>query len=76
MAFHRIRCDPERMGGQPCIRHLRFPAASVVAMLAEGMSIGEILAEHPDLEAEDVSQALQYAALALRERGLPLRPSA
>ena len=73
MTFDRITSDPARMGGLPCVRHLRFPVASVVSMVAVGMSVDEILAEHPDLEAEDIGQALRYAALALRERELPLR---
>ncbi|WP_246600994.1 DUF433 domain-containing protein [Skermania piniformis] len=58
------------------MRGMRFPVASVVAMLADGMSPQDILTEHPDLELEDVSEALKYAAAALRERQLPLRRSA
>lgn len=73
MAFDRITTDPDRMGGLPCIRSLRFPVTSVVAMVADGMTHDEILAEHPDLEAEDITQALRYAAEAVRERQLPLR---
>ena len=61
------------MGGVPCIRSLRFPVASVVAMVADGMSNAEILEEHPDLEVEDIAEALRYAALAVQERELPLR---
>lgn len=61
------------MGGVPCVRGLRFPVATVVAMVADGMTTAEILAEHPDLEAEDVAQCLRYAALAVQERELPLR---
>ncbi|QXQ13935.1 DUF433 domain-containing protein [Skermania piniformis] len=76
MEFTRITVDPEVMGGMPCIRGMRFPVASVVAMLADGMSPQDILTEHPDLELEDVSEALKYAAAALRERQLPLRRSA
>jgi uncharacterized protein (DUF433 family) len=49
----RITSDPDVMAGQPCIRGLRFPAATVVAVVADGMTTGEILAEHPDLTAED-----------------------
>ena len=64
------------MGGQPCIRGLRFPVATVVAMLAGGMGTGEILAEHPDLTAEDIRESLLYAAEAVRERELPLRHTA
>jgi uncharacterized protein (DUF433 family) len=64
------------MGGQPCIRGLRFPVATVVAMLADGMGTAEILAEHPDLTAEDIYESLLYAAEAIRERELPLRRTA
>jgi uncharacterized protein (DUF433 family) len=71
--FDRITVDPGRMGGVPCVRDLRFPVASVVAMVADGMSVEEILAEHPDLEAADIAESLRYAALALQERELPLR---
>jgi len=60
------------MGGIPCIRGLRIPVATVVGMLADGMAEAEILAAYPDLEREDIQEALQYAADAVRERGLPL----
>jgi uncharacterized protein (DUF433 family) len=52
--FARITTDPAQMAGVPCIRGLRFPAASVVAMVADGMTEDEILAEHPDLERDDI----------------------
>ncbi len=71
--FDRITVDPDRMGGVACIRTLRFPVASVVAMVADGMANEEILAEHPDPELADIAEALRYAALALQERELPLR---
>lgn len=64
------------MGGVPCIRDLRMPVASVVAMVADGMTVEEILEEHPDLEADDIAEALRYAALAVQERELPLRAPA
>jgi len=76
MAFERITTNPEVMGGLPCIRGLRFPVATVVAMVADGMTTDEILAEHPDLTREDVHESLLYAAEAVRERELPLRHSA
>jgi uncharacterized protein (DUF433 family) len=72
MKFTRISVDPRQMGGVPCIRGLRIPVATVVAMLADGMSEAEILAAYPDLERGDISEALQYAAEAVRERELPL----
>lgn len=74
--FERITTDPERMGGLPCIRDLRFPVATVVAMVADGMPFEQILAEHPDLEEGDIREALRYAAEAVTERELPLRTSA
>ncbi len=72
MAFRRITIDPEKMGGVPCIRDLRMPVATVVAMVAEGMTEDEILAAHPNLEREDIRAALRYAAEAVKERALPL----
>lgn len=64
------------MGGMPCIRGLRIPVATVVAMVADGLTVAEIIDELPDLTAEDVAEALRYAAEAMRERELPLRHSA
>ena len=72
MAFERITVDPDTMGGMPCIRGLRIPVATVVGMLADGMSENEILQAFPDLEQADLREALQYAAEALREQQLPL----
>jgi uncharacterized protein (DUF433 family) len=73
MTFRRITVDPGQMGGAPCIRGLRIPVATVVAMVADGMSIDEILVDQPDLTKEDVVEALRFAAEAVRERELPLR---
>jgi uncharacterized protein (DUF433 family) len=72
MAFERITVDPGKMGGVPCIRGLRIPVATVVEMVAEGMTTDEILQAYPDLEREDISSALRFAAAAVRERELPL----
>jgi len=72
MKFTRITVDPYQMGGVPCIRGLRIPVATVVSMIAEGMTEGEILEAFPDLELEDIQEALRYAAEALQERELPL----
>jgi uncharacterized protein (DUF433 family) len=76
MEFARITTSPDKMGGVPCIRDLRFPVATLVAMVADGMTNDEILREHPDLELGDISEALHYAALAVQERELPLRQPA
>ncbi len=72
MKYSRITVNPDQMGGVPCIRGLRIPVSSVVGMVADGMSIEEILAAYPDLEREDIREALQFAAEAVRERVLPL----
>jgi uncharacterized protein (DUF433 family) len=72
MKFTRITVDPAQMGGVPCIRGLRIPVATVVGMVADGMTAAEILTAYPDLDAEDIAEALHYAADAVRERELPL----
>lgn len=72
MRYQRITVNPDQMGGVPCIRGLRIPVAAIVGMLADGMSESEILAAYPDLEREDIHEALHFAAEAVRERELPL----
>ena len=76
MAYDRISADPDVMGGLGRIRNLRIPVATVIAMLADGMSADEIVTELPDLTPEDIHEALLYAAEAVRERELPLRHTA
>jgi uncharacterized protein (DUF433 family) len=71
MAFVRITVNPDQMGGLPCLRGLRIPVAAVIDMVAAGMTHAEILAAYPDLEEEDIFEALRYAAAAVRERQLP-----
>ncbi len=75
MAFERITANPAQMGGVPCIRGLRIPVATVVDMVADGMTVGEILKAYPDLQEADVSEALRFAAEAVRVRELPLLPT-
>ena len=72
MDFARITTDPARMGGVPCIRNLRIPVATVVEMVADGMTPAEILKAYPDLESADIREALHFAAEAVRERELPM----
>ncbi|MBK9126046.1 MAG: DUF433 domain-containing protein [Chloroflexi bacterium] len=69
--FERITIDSAQMNGVPCIRGLRIPVATVVDMIAAGMTPNEILADFPDLEREDITEALRYASAAVRERQLP-----
>ena len=68
----RITIDPKQMNGVPCIRGLRIPVATVVGMVADGISQEEILRALPDLQTEDIHAALAFAAEAVRERELPL----
>lgn len=72
MKFTRITVNPQQMGGVACIRGLRVPVATVVGMVADGLTETEILRAYPDLVAADIQEALQYAAEAVRERELPL----
>ena len=76
MKFSRITVDPRQMGGAACVRSLRVPVATLVEMVAQGLTEGEILEAFPDLEREDIRQALLYAAEAVRERTLPLTAGA
>ncbi len=72
MRFTRITVNPNQMDGVPCLRGLRIPVSTVVDMVADGMGIDEILEAYPDLEREDITESLRYAAEAVRERELPL----
>jgi uncharacterized protein (DUF433 family) len=74
MTFTRITINPKQMGGVPCIRGLRIPVSTVIGMIADGMADEEVLRSFPDLQLEDIREALRYAAEAVRERELPLAP--
>jgi len=73
MPFERITVNPDQMGGVPCIRGLRIPVATVVKMVAAGMHETEILRDYPDLQPEDIREALRFAAAAVQERELPVQ---
>ena len=72
MRFERITVNPAQMGGAPCVRGLRIPVATVVGLVAQGMTEARIVAEYPDLEVADIREALAFAAAAVDERHLPL----
>ena len=75
--FDRITFDPAVMGGRACIRGIRITVSLVVNLVANGMSAEDIIHEYPELEAEDIRQALQYAsALANEEIGFFKSPAA
>jgi uncharacterized protein (DUF433 family) len=70
--FERITVNANQMGGVPCIRGLRIPVATVLKMLAAAMTEDEILAGYPDLQLEDIREALRFAPSAVLERELPV----
>ncbi len=65
--FDRITFDPAVMGGRACIRGMRMTVSLVVNLVANGMSAMDIIREYPDLDAEDIRQALQYASALANE---------
>jgi len=75
MAFDRITSDPARLNGQPCIRNLRLTVRRVVEAIAAHPNREELLREYPELEDEDIRQALEYAAANLDDKSLPLAPT-
>ena len=72
MRYDRITYDPQVMGGRACIRGMRIPVSLVVKLVANGMTLEQILHEYPDLEVDDIYQALQYAADLVDEELHPL----
>lgn len=76
LGFDRITFDPNMMGGRACIRGMRVTVSLIVNLFANGMTAEEIVRAYPYLEAEDVRQALQYAAWLVEENVLPVEPAA
>jgi uncharacterized protein (DUF433 family) len=72
MILDRITFDPQRMGGKPCLRNMRVTVGMIVGLVASGYSTESILAAYPYLEAEDIRQALVYAAWRAEEIDAPL----
>jgi uncharacterized protein (DUF433 family) len=62
LRFDRITFDPTVMGGRACIRGMRLPVSVIIKQIAHGTSQQQVLADYPDLTAEDIQQALEYAA--------------
>jgi uncharacterized protein (DUF433 family) len=67
MVFDRITFDPNIMGGRACIRGMRIPVSVIIGQIAHGATVEEILKDYPDLEPEDIQQALEYAAWLTQE---------
>jgi len=72
MELDRITFTPGVMGGRACIRGMRITVSLVVNLVANGMTEAQIVKEYPDLESEDISQALKYAAMLATEETRPL----
>ncbi|TPQ24853.1 DUF433 domain-containing protein [Methylomonas koyamae] len=70
--FQRITFNPSLMGGRPCIRSLRVTVGTVVGLVASGYSVQQILDLYPYLEADDITEALRFAAWRAEEIELPL----
>jgi len=70
MTFDRITFDPDLMGGRACVRGMRIPVSLILRQIAHGATTEEILSDYPDLEPEDIEQALQYAAWLASEQVL------
>jgi uncharacterized protein (DUF433 family) len=68
MRFSRITVNPDQLGGVPCLRGLRIPVATVAGLVADEMTPAEILAACPDLEAEDIREALAYGRAVVGKR--------
>ena len=66
--FDRVTFDPKIMGGRACIRGMRVPVSVIVSQIAHGASFDEILVGYPDLERDDIQQAIEYAAWLAQER--------
>jgi uncharacterized protein (DUF433 family) len=72
MPFDRITSDPARMNGQPCIRGMRLTVRRVLEAIAVYPDREELRREYPELEDEDIRQALEYAAATLEDKAIPL----
>jgi uncharacterized protein (DUF433 family) len=65
--FKRITFNPGMLGGRACIRGMRIPVSVIVGQIAHGATVDEILADYPDLERQDINEALEYAAWLTQE---------
>jgi len=68
----RITVDPQVFQGQPCIRGLRIPVSLIVKLISAGKTADEIIYDYPELEKEDIKQALEFAAWVTSEKTFPV----
>ena len=73
--FDRITVDPAQMNGQPCVRGMRLTVRRVVELVGQYADRGQLRSEFPELEEEDIRQALAYAAANLDDKIVPLWPA-
>lgn len=71
--IERITVNPTQMGGVPCIRGLRIPVSTIIGLIADGMRNEEILESYPDLELEDIKEALRFAAYLAKDKEIPTK---
>lgn len=62
MAFNRITCDPQILGGKPCIKGTRISIEMILEFMASGASINDIIQAHPHLKVKDIEESLRYAS--------------
>jgi len=70
--LERITVDPQVFQGQPCIRGLRIPVSLIVKLVSAGKTTDEIIDDYPELEKEDIRQALEFAAWVTSEKTFPI----
>jgi len=68
--LERITVDTDICHGKACIRHMRWPVEVIIDMIAAGMTFGEIVEDHPELERDDIRAALEYAKITLSGKSL------
>ena len=68
----RITVDPKVFQGQPCIRNMRIPVSLIVKLISTGKTADEIVSDYPELEKEDIKQALEFAAWVTSEKTFPV----
>lgn len=76
MTETRVLADHRVMGGVPCVRGTRIPVATIVGLLAQGRTAEQIVADYPQLVIDDTKASLEFAAIAVSERQVPLRTTA
>lgn len=70
--LNRVTVDPQVFQGQPCIRGMRIPVSLIVKLVSAGKTTDEIIDDYPELEKEDIRQALEFAAWVTSEKTFPI----